>query len=296
MTSAPARPRVLSIAGTDPTGGAGIQADLKSFAAHGAYGMAVVTALVAQNTQGVRSSHVPGAEFLRAQLEAVSDDVVVDAVKVGMVASSANAEVITEWLAATRVPVVVVDPVMVATSGHRLLDDGARSALVRLLGQAHLVTPNLAELAVLVDEPVATTWDAALAQGVRLESASGSAVLVKGGHLGGPRSPDALVTRASVVEVDGPRVDTQHTHGTGCSLSSALAALQPRLGSWEASVRTAKAWLTGALRAGAGLEVGEGRGPVDHLHHVCRFQERACAADDDGSGRVLAAQLPYEHS
>lgn len=292
MTSAPARPRVLSIAGTDPTGGAGIQADLKSFAAHGAYGMAVVTALVAQNTQGVRSSHVPGAEFLRAQLEAVSDDVVVDAVKVGMVATAANADVITEWLAATRIPVVVVDPVMVATSGHSLLDDDARSALVRLLGAAHLVTPNLAELAALVDEPEAATWEEALDQGARLERASGVAVLVKGGHLDGSRSPDALVTRAGVVEVDGPRVDTRHTHGTGCSLSSAVAALQPRLGSWEESVRTAKVWLTGALRAGEGLEVGQGRGPVDHLHHVDRFDAAGSLGDDHARERVIAGQLP----
>jgi hydroxymethylpyrimidine kinase/phosphomethylpyrimidine kinase len=264
MTSAPARPRVLSIAGTDPTGGAGIQADLKSFAAHGAYGMAVVTALVAQNTQGVRSTHVPGAGFLREQLDAVSDDVVVDAVKVGMVATAANADVITAWLGAVRVPVVVVDPVMVATSGHSLLDDDARAALVRLLGRAHLVTPNLAELASLVDEPVALRWADAIAQGVRLEQEVGAAVLVKGGHLGGHSSPDALVTRTGVVEIEGDRVHTPNTHGTGCSLSSAVAALQPRLGSWEHSVRTAKVWLTGALRAADGLAVGRGRGPVDH--------------------------------
>lgn len=295
MTSAPARPRVLSIAGTDPTGGAGIQADLKSFAAHGAYGMAVVTALVAQNTQGVRSTHVPGAGFLRAQLDAVSDDVVVDAVKVGMVATAANADTITAWLGAVRVPVVVVDPVMVATSGHSLLDDDARAALVRLLGRAHLVTPNLAELAVLVDQPVALTWADALAQGVRLERDVGAAVLVKGGHLGGQSSPDALVTHAGVVEIAGPRVHTPNTHGTGCSLSSAVAALQPRLGSWEHSVRTAKAWLTGALRAGDSLAVGQGRGPVDHLHHVESYEVELVELqrlETEPVAGVVAAQTP----
>lgn len=198
----------------------------------------------------------------------MSDDVVVDAVKVGMVATAANADVIAGWLAEVRVPVVVVDPVMVATSGHSLLDDDARTALVRLLSRADLVTPNLAELAVLVDEPAATSWQEAVAQGIRLEATVGAAVLVKGGHLTGGRSPDALVVDGGVVELDAPRVRTTSTHGTGCSLSSAVAALQPRLGSWEQSVRTAKAWLTGALRAGEGLQVGHGRGPIDHFHHV----------------------------
>lgn len=271
MTSAPARPRVLSIAGTDPTGGAGIQADLKSFAAHGAYGMAVVTALVAQNTQGVRSCLVPGADFLRAQLESVSDDVVVDAVKIGMVATAQNARTIAAWLDELRVGVVVVDPVMVATRGHSLLDDDARAALVALLGRAHLVTPNLAELAVLVGAEPARTWEEALDQGVALRETAGTAVLVKGGHLTGAGCPDALVTHDAVTTIPGSRVRTRHTHGTGCSLSSAITALQPRLGSWEDSVRTAKSWLAGALRAGTGLEVGRGRGPVDHFHHLGRF-------------------------
>lgn len=264
----PSRPRVLSVAGTDPTGGAGVQADLKSIAAHGGYGMAVVTALVAQNTRGVRESHVPPTAFLRAQLDAVSDDVTVDALKIGMVASEPVARELGAWLALHRPPHVVLDPVMVATSGHRLLDPGAEDAVRALLAHADLVTPNLPELAVLLGEPVATTWADALDQGTRLAHRYGVTVLVKGGHLAGEphRSPDAVVTSGATVEIDAPRVATLHTHGTGCSLSAAVATLRPQRDGWVDAVRDAKEWLTGALRAGAALQVGTGNGPVDHAH------------------------------
>ncbi|GEA88210.1 phosphomethylpyrimidine kinase [Cellulomonas cellasea DSM 20118] len=264
----PSRPRVLSVAGTDPTGGAGIQADLKSIAAHGGYGMAVVTALVAQNTRGVRASHVPNPAFLRAQLDAVSDDVTVDALKIGMVATEAVARELGAWLAVHRPPHVVLDPVMVATSGDRLLDGGAEDAVRSLLAHADLVTPNLPELAVLLDEPVAATWAEALDQGARLARRHGVAVLVKGGHLAGEpgRSPDAVVTVEGTVEIDAARVATLHTHGTGCSLSAAVATLRPQRDDWVPAVREAKEWLTGALRAGAALQVGTGNGPVDHAH------------------------------
>ncbi|WP_444662077.1 bifunctional hydroxymethylpyrimidine kinase/phosphomethylpyrimidine kinase [Cellulomonas sp. CW35] len=269
----PSRVRALSIAGTDPTGGAGIQADLKSFAAHGAYGMAVVTALVAQNTRGVRAVHVPEPEFLRAQLEAVSDDVTVDSVKIGMLATPQVAHEVTAWLdrqrAAGRSPVVVLDPVMVATSGDRLLDPEAEIAVRELVGRADLVTPNLPELAVLVDEPRAQSWAQALDQATRLSRGSGTTVLLKGGHLGGPTSPDALVgPDGAVVEVAAQRVASTSTHGTGCSLSAAVAALRPARDGWPEAVREAKQWLTGAIAAGARLEVGAGHGPVDHLHHA----------------------------
>lgn len=265
----PSRPRVLSIAGTDPTGGAGIHADLKSFAAHGAYGMAVVTALVAQNTHGVRATHVPGVDFLRAQLDAVGDDVGVDAVKVGMVATRETADEIGRWLGEHRPPFVVVDPVMVATSGHRLLDEGAETAVNRLVGLADLVTPNLPELAVLLGEPVATSWSVALRQATRLAEAEGLTVLLKGGHLGADQgSPDAVVSPAGIVELPSPRVDSTSTHGTGCSLSAAVAALRPRRPDWVTAVTEAKEWLTGAIAAGDALGVGSGRGPVDHFHHA----------------------------
>ena len=160
-------PRVLSIAGTDPTGGAGIQADLKSIAANGGYGMAVVTALVAQNTRGVRSVHTPPVEFLREQLDAVSDDVVIDAVKIGMLADVDVIREVRSWLEAIRPPLVVLDPVMVATSGDRLLESSAEQALRDLVSLADLVTPNIPELAVLLQEPTACSWLEAVEQGKR---------------------------------------------------------------------------------------------------------------------------------
>jgi hydroxymethylpyrimidine/phosphomethylpyrimidine kinase len=261
-------PRVLSVAGTDPTGGAGIQADLKSIAANGGYGMAVVTALVAQNTRGVRSVHTPPVSFLREQLDAVSDDVTVDAVKIGMLGSSEVVSALRDWLGAVRPPVVVLDPVMVATSGHRLLDPEAEAALRALTPLADLVTPNLPELAVLVDEPVATSWTAALTQATRLAERTGVTVLAKGGHLGGPDCPDALVTAARTVEVPGRRVETRNTHGTGCSLSSGIATRRVVEGSWLPALRQTKTWLHHALAHADELHVGTGNGPLHHLHHV----------------------------
>ncbi|PPH21254.1 bifunctional hydroxymethylpyrimidine kinase/phosphomethylpyrimidine kinase [Rathayibacter sp. AY1C4] len=271
MTAGARVPRVLSIAGTDPTGGAGVQADLKSIGALGGYGMAVVTALVAQNTHGVRSVHLPPAAFLREQLDAVSDDVTIDAVKIGMLATAEYAGVVAEWLDEVRPPVVVVDPVMVATSGHRLLAPEAEDAVRDLLRRADLVTPNLPELGVLAGEPTASDWPAALAQGAALARALEAAVLVKGGHLDGPATPDAIVTPDGLVrEVPGERVATSNTHGTGCSLSSAMATLLAgRDASSDALVEAlteAKEWLTGALRAADALEVGTGNGPIDHFH------------------------------
>ncbi|MCC3275419.1 bifunctional hydroxymethylpyrimidine kinase/phosphomethylpyrimidine kinase [Arthrobacter sp. zg-Y20] len=266
-------PRVLSIAGTDPTGGAGIQADLKSIAATGGYGMAVITALVAQNTVGVRSVHTPPVAFLREQLTAVSDDVVIDAVKIGMLGTVETIEAVSEWLTAVRPPAVVLDPVMIATSGDRLLNADAEDAMRRLLGGVHLVTPNLPELAVLVGDACAGSWDEALGQGVRLARAHGVAVLVKGGHLAGPAAPDALVSiggdgAVRTAEVSSARVDTVNTHGTGCSLSSALATLYARSGNWEVALQAAKAWLQEALETADELDVGTGHGPVNHFHGV----------------------------
>lgn len=178
-------PRVLAIAGSDPSGGAGIQADLKSIAAHGGYGMAAITALTAQNTTGVRGVHVPPASFLSAQLDAVSDDISVDAVKIGMLGDERVIAAVRVWLEKVRPGVVVLDPVMVATSGDRLLQESAEAALRKLLPLAHLITPNLPELAMLLGEPEAADWDAALVQGRRLADQTGATVLVKGGHLNG---------------------------------------------------------------------------------------------------------------
>ncbi|MDQ0849877.1 hydroxymethylpyrimidine/phosphomethylpyrimidine kinase [Arthrobacter sp. B3I9] len=284
----PAIPRVLAIAGSDPSGGAGIQADLKSIAAHGGYGMAAITALTAQNTRGVTAVHIPPADFLAAQLDAVSADISIDAVKIGMLGDAAVIDAVRRWLEQARPGVVVLDPVMVATSGDRLLAEAAETALHTLLPLADLITPNLAELALLLREPVAADWSEALDQGKRLAALSGTTVLVKGGHLdsaGGNNPddgepghddggcPDALVNTGGLlgretVVVPGRRVPTSNSHGTGCSLSSALATVQARVGDWEAALREVKPWLEGALRSSNRLDVGTGNGPVHHFHHV----------------------------
>ncbi len=289
--SAPPRiPRVLAIAGSDPSGGAGIQADLKSIAANGGYGMAAITALTAQNTRGVRAVHVPPAAFLAAQLDAISDDIGIDAVKIGMLGDAAVIDAVRGWLEKVRPAVVVLDPVMVATSGDRLLQESAEAALQSLLPLADLITPNLAELAILLKEPAAADWAEALAQGKRLAALTGTTVLVKGGHLQGGQPgdgplhddagngadggcPDALVNTGGLlgretVVVPGERIATRNNHGTGCSLSSAMATVQARVGDWEAALREVKPWLLGALREAAVLDVGSGNGPVHHFHHM----------------------------
>ncbi len=269
-------PRVLSIAGTDPTGGAGVHADLKSIAANGGYGMAVVTALVAQNTRGVRSVHMPPVEFLTQQLDAVSDDVVIDAVKIGMLGTVEVIRAVEDWLGRVTPPVVVLDPVMIATSGDRLLDRAAEEALRTLVARVDLVTPNIPELAILAGEPVATGWDDVIAQAARVAERHGVRVLAKGGHLAGAgagarartgeRMPDALVhPNGDVVEVAGVRIETTNTHGTGCSLSAALATRVAQTGDWVAATTESKRWLAESIRHGAALEVGGGNGPVSHF-------------------------------
>jgi hydroxymethylpyrimidine/phosphomethylpyrimidine kinase len=288
-------PRVLAIAGSDPSGGAGIQADLKSIAAHGGYGMAAITALTAQNTTGVRGVHVPPASFLSAQLHAVSDDIHVDAVKIGMLGDAQVIAAVRSWLEKVRPGVVVLDPVMVATSGDRLLQASAEAALRKLLPLAHLVTPNLPELAMLLGEPEAADWAAALKQGRRLADQTGATVLVKGGHLNGSTCPDALVNTAGllsaeVVEIVGERISTRNSHGTGCSLSSAMATAQARLGDWEASLRAVKPWLAGALRTSGQLEVGAGNGPINHFHHLAQTETTARPERMGGFAELLRAE------
>ena len=259
-------PRVLSVAGSDPSGGAGIQADLKSIAANGGYGMAVLTALTAQNTQGVRGVHVPPADFLLAQLEAVSDDIAIDAVKIGMLADVEVIRTVGTWLDAVRPPIVVLDPVMVATSGDRLLAPDAERELRALLGRATLITPNLAELSALTGRDV-RDWAQALTAAEALSAEVGAAVLVKGGHLAGEQAPDALVDahRGLRQEFPGRRIATGSTHGTGCSLSSAVATLLARGEEPADAVRAARTWLRESLRAGEALRVGHGNGPISHF-------------------------------
>ncbi|AIY00644.1 hydroxymethylpyrimidine/phosphomethylpyrimidine kinase multifunctional protein [Arthrobacter sp. PAMC 25486] len=260
-------PRVLSIAGSDPSGGAGIQADIKSISAHGGYAMAAITALTAQNTRGVQGVHVPPAEFLRSQLDALASDITIDAVKIGMLGTAEVMNTVGEWLAHTRPSAVVLDPVMVATSGDTLMAPEALEALLALLANTHLVTPNIPELAALLGQSEVGSWAEAVQQGRELAAAHNVMVLVKGGHLPGEQCLDALVgVDGAIQEFTAPRIHTANTHGTGCSLSAAVATLQARTGDWGQAVGTAKAWLVGALEASEVLDVGAGAGPIHHLH------------------------------
>lgn len=269
-------PRVaLTIAGSDPSGGAGIQADLKTFSALGVYGTSVITALTAQNTHGVTGVHVVPAEFVTQQLETLVADVRVDAIKIGMLA---NAEIVGAVGAFLRRHgygqrgCVVLDPVMIATSGDRLLDDEAVQAMRELLPLASLVTPNLAEAAALLGAPPARDLAEMQLQASSLQELGAPRVLIKGGH-----ADDALEAVDLLLDVDGesllrsPRVATVNTHGTGCTLSSALAALRPQRDSWLETALDAKAWLTAALVAADVLEIGHGKGghgPVHHFHDI----------------------------
>lgn len=261
------RINALTIAGTDPSGGAGIQADLKAFSALGAYGTSVITALVAQNTTGVQSICRVEPAFVAAQLDSVLSDVRIDTIKIGMLSESAIVEVVSGRLKQTRVPWVVLDTVMLAKSGDPLLSPEAVSTLRdRLLPQVSLITPNLPEAAALLGCTQARNEEEMREQGRALLALGCQAVLMKGGHLSESESPDWLFTREGEQRFTAPRVNTRNTHGTGCSLSAALAALRPRHDDWPTTVQAARHWLQGALEQADSLEVGHGQGPVHHFH------------------------------
>lgn len=261
------RINALTIAGTDPSGGAGIQADLKTFSALKAYGCSVVTALVAQNTCGVQSVYRIEPDFVAAQLDSVFSDVRIDTTKIGMLAETDIVEAVAERLQRYQVRNVVLDTVMLAKSGDPLLSPSAVAALRQhLLPNVSLITPNLPEAAALLDAPHACTEQEMHAQGEALLALGCEAVLMKGGHLDDAQSPDWLFTREGAVRFTAPRVDTKNTHGTGCTLSAALAALRPRYEDWASTVAHAKQWLTAALAQADSLEVGRGIGPVHHFH------------------------------
>jgi hydroxymethylpyrimidine/phosphomethylpyrimidine kinase len=264
-------PIALTIAGSDSSGGAGIQADLKTFSALGVYGASVLTALTAQNTRGVQGVEPVRPEFIVAQLASVLDDLDVRAIKTGMLANSAIVSAVASAL--KRVPDIplVVDPVMVATSGDRLLSPDAVAAYkAELFPRATLVTPNLPEAAALLGVGVAGSEDEAVGQARAIAAFGSRAVLVKGGHRQGATAVDILVSGETVVRLTEPRIETQHTHGTGCTLSAAIAALLARGEELEAAVRRAKDYVTAAIVAGRGLGVGHGSGPVDHLYAIRR--------------------------
>jgi hydroxymethylpyrimidine kinase/phosphomethylpyrimidine kinase len=256
---------ILSIAGSDPSGGAGVQADLKTFAAHGAYGMAAITALTAQNTQGVAAVHIPPVEFLAAQLQSVFEDVRVDAVKIGMLASAALVGVVATALARYGARKIVLDPVLVATSGDSLgAPDVVDAMRAQLFARAALITPNGPEAARLTDLPEPKSLDDMRACARKLMQAGAPAVLVKGGHGEGAEAIDLLLSPVGEAILTAPRIATRNTHGTGCTLSSAIAARLGQGADLETAVRGAKAYVTNAIRAADGLNVGKGHGPLDH--------------------------------
>jgi len=260
-------PVALTVAGSDSSGGAGIQADLKTFAAFGVYGASVITALTAQNTQGVSGIHQVPAEFVTAQMDAVFGDLDVGAVKIGMVAQLSTINAIVAGLARWSPKHVVLDPVMVATSGDRLLAaDAVERLRTKLIPRAALITPNLPEAAALLDEPVAAGEAAIEDQGRRLLALGCDAVLIKGGHGQGAESIDYLVTGRGTLALSAPRIATPNTHGTGCSLSSAIAAGLAKGEDLETAVRQAKAWISAAIAAADRFSVGQGHGPIHHFH------------------------------
>lgn len=257
----------LTIAGSDSSGGAGIQADLKTFAALGVYGASAIAALTAQNTRGVSALHDVPADFIAAQIDAIFDDLDVDAVKIGMLSNVGAIEAVAGGLTRHRARNIVLDPVMVATSGDRLLAPDAVTTLCReMLPLALVVTPNLHEAAALTETPVAQGEDEMVAQARRILAFGPRHVLMKGGHGTGAESVDLLVGGDDILRLAAPRIATANTHGTGCTLSSAIAAgLAKGLGLTEA-VRAAKVYVTAAIAAADRLAVGHGHGPLHHFH------------------------------
>ena len=260
--------RVLTIAGSDSGGGAGIQADLKTFSALGCYGMSVITALTAQNTKGVTGIQAVPPSFVAQQMAAVMDDIGVDAVKIGMLFSAELIESVAESLKRYSVNTIVLDPVMVAQSGDKLLQDEAIEALKEaLIPMATVITPNLPEAEVLLDRDIDGEEGIQRAASSLAELGSKS-VLIKGGHLETLESSDVLYINEGerFVVLPDERVQTPNIHGTGCTLSSAIAAHLAKGLDIEPAVRKAKKYIAKAIRAGASYRIGQGSGPVHHFH------------------------------
>jgi len=262
-------PNVLSIAGFDPSGGAGVLADIKTFAALRCHGLAAVTALTAQNTQRIAGMHVVPPEFVAAQIDAVFADIAVAAVKIGMLASPKIVETVAQKLSQYQLRMVVLDPVLTATSGDQLsAGDVAEAILHHLAPLVTLVTPNLAETAKLTDAPAPTTLAAMHKLAEHLHRLGFKAVLVKGGHMEGATADDVLFDGASYRTFSSERIATHNTHGTGCTLSAAIAASLAQGLDLDHSVEAAKAYVTRALATADDLAVGDGPGP---LHHFNKF-------------------------
>jgi hydroxymethylpyrimidine/phosphomethylpyrimidine kinase len=265
---APHYPRLLTIAGSDSGGGAGIQADLKTFAALGCYGMTAITALTAQNTQGVRAIHGVPAGFLKEQIAAVVEDIGVDAVKIGMLHAPEVVEAVAWAIETYRLPQVVLDPVMVATSGDPLIESRTIAVLVeRLFPLATLITPNMDEASLLLGRVVGQTTELEAAA-ADLLALGAPAVLLKGGHLPTPVLTDLLALQGTApaqwLRLQGPRIPSQNVHGTGCTLSSAIAAHLALGHPLQAAVQAAHAYIRAAIEAGAQVRTGQGHGPLNH--------------------------------
>lgn len=257
----------VTIAGSDSGGGAGIQADLKTFSAFGVYGASVITALTAQNTLGVTAIHDVPPEFVTAEIDAVFSDLAVDAVKIGMLSRPAIIEAVAAGLDRYGVAKAVLDPVMVATSGDPLIADESVAVLMdRLLPRVMLITPNLPEAARLLGERVAKDRPEMEGQAERLMAKGARGVLIKGGHSGGSDSDDFLLTPTARLWLTAPRILTENTHGTGCTLSSAIAAGLAKGDDLATAVSVAKEYLTVSIAAADRLAIGKGRGPVHHFH------------------------------
>lgn len=264
-------PIVLTIAGSDSSGGAGIQADLKTFSALGTYGASVLTALTAQNTLGVTAIHMVPADFVRAQLDAVLSDLDVKAIKIGMAGSAETISAIAGMLADSDIP-LVVDPVMVAESGAALLEEEAERVLKeKLLPLADIVTPNLHEAARLLGQPVAADETEMRAQARDLHEFGPASVLVKGGHASGAEAVDIYFDGTKFDRLAMPWVDTPNGHGTGCTLSSAIAAFLGHGAAMRDAVFRAKLYITDALAHSGELDIGEGAGPVHHFHALWKL-------------------------
>jgi hydroxymethylpyrimidine/phosphomethylpyrimidine kinase len=256
-------PTALTIAGSDSGGGAGIQADLKTFAAHGVYGTSVITAVTAQNTIGVSGIHVVPDDFVTAQIEAVASDLGCDAVKTGMLANSTIVEAVAAAVEALELPNLVVDPVMIAKSGDHLLDDEAVHALRwTLLRLARVVTPNIPEAEVLAKMPIASLADMREAA-TRIANFKPAAVVIKGGHMPGPEIVDLLYADGAFHEFVGPRIEGRNTHGTGCTFAAAIAAHLAKGVELKEAVKAAKIYVEGAMRQG--IPLGKGHRPLNHF-------------------------------
>ncbi len=266
-------PTALTIAGSDPSGGAGIQADLKTFSALGVYGMSAITALTVQNTQGVSGIYLVPEDFVSAQIAALFEDIRISAIKIGMIATAGIATAVADVLAQHSNIPVILDPVMVAKGGHALLqEDAVHAVTTQLLPLADILTPNLAEAAKLLDREMATDREEMEAQGRALLKLGPKAILMKGGHLEGSTSPDLLITAQESLWLDAKRIETANTHGTGCTLSSAIAAQIAKGQNPAEAIQEAKAYVHAAIAAADSLHIGSGHGPTHHFHTLWKTE------------------------